>query len=325
MQLKNLLNIFGICLAITLPSCAPDSNYPSARISNKNITMHLYLPDTVIGSYRATRFDWSGIVYSLEYEGHQYYGEWKSTHDPLVHEDIQGPVESFGGAGLGYSEASPGGQFIRIGVGILEKPDEQNFVWNKTYKILNHGSWKVNKGRDWIEFRHYLTGTTGWAYIYTKRIELLDDKPGFRILHKLTNTGQKTIETEVFNHNFFVIDSTITGPDFEISFPFNVTTESDLLDIARVEGNKIIFTKEITQGTIWLLLKGYGSDISDHRAEIINKKTGAGVRFSVNKRLSRLVFWATTPTLCPENFVELNITPGQSDEWISEYELFIKH
>ena len=58
--------------------------------------MHLYLPDTVIGSYRAARFDWSGIVYSLEYEGHQYYGEWKSTHDPLVHEDIQGPVESFG-------------------------------------------------------------------------------------------------------------------------------------------------------------------------------------------------------------------------------------
>ena len=38
---------------------------PSAEIDNEHVRMRLYLPDSVIGYYRATRFDWSGVIYSL--------------------------------------------------------------------------------------------------------------------------------------------------------------------------------------------------------------------------------------------------------------------
>lgn len=103
-------------------------DYPCTQISNETVRMKLYLPDPENGYYRGTRFEWSGIISSLEYDGHQYFGEWKKSHDPFIHEDISGPVESSGNAGLGYNEAKPGEMFIRIGVGVLENRTKKNIA-----------------------------------------------------------------------------------------------------------------------------------------------------------------------------------------------------
>ena len=39
---------------------AQAQTYPRAEIANESIRMELYLPDSVKGYYRGTRFDWSG-------------------------------------------------------------------------------------------------------------------------------------------------------------------------------------------------------------------------------------------------------------------------
>jgi hypothetical protein len=319
---KRMFFILITLLFCLSPSLAQTDKYPQAVISNQHVVMKLYLPDPVIGYYRATRFDWSGIIYSLEFQGHQYFGEWKTTHDPFSHEDITGPVESFGSPGLGYDESEPGGEFIRIGVGILEKMKEPEYGWNKTYKILDNGVWKVDQGKDWIEFRHELKSKAGWGYIYTKKIVLMKEMPGFSIIHVLKNTGQKTIDTDQYNHNFFVIDHENTGPDFQVKFPFRITTENDLKGLVKFDHNMLSFTKKLTEGSIWLALKGYGTEAADHQIELINNETGAGVRIKVNQPLYRLVFWATTTTLCPENFIKLTLIPGEEKTWISDYTLF---
>ena len=176
--------IFLPTLFFLAPSCTQPGKYPEAQISNQHICMKLYLPDTINGYYRATRFDWSGIIHSLEFKNHQYFGEWKMTHDPLVHEDITGPAESFGSPGLGYDEAEPGGSFIRIGIGELRKIREPEYVWNQTYKLLNHGTWYVDQGKDWIEFQHQLSTNLGWGYIYTKRIDLLTQVATYNNRHQ---------------------------------------------------------------------------------------------------------------------------------------------
>ena len=323
-HIKHLIYFCLFLLNCLMPTQAQTDEYPSTRISNEQIVMKLYLPDPVKGYYRATRFDWSGIIYSLEFQGHQYFGEWKTTHDPLVHEDITGPAESFGSAGPGYNESGPENEFIRIGVGILEKIQEPEYVWNKTYKILDNGIWKVDKGPDWIEFKHELKSKAGWGYIYTKKIELMKGTPGFSIVHKLTNTGQKTIETDQFNHNFFMIDHEITGPAIQVKFPFKISSENNLMGIVKFDGNKLNFLKKLTEGSIWLALNGYGPGADDHQFEMINIKTGAGVRIKVDKPLYRLVFWAKKTTICPENFIKLKLTPGEEEIWISDYALFIR-
>jgi hypothetical protein len=300
------------------------NDYPHAEISNDFVSMNLYLPDPQIGYYRATRFEWCGIISSLKYKGHQYFGEWKSTHDPYFHEDLCGPVEASINPGLGYTEAKPGEKFIRIGVGVLEKPEEEEYRWDHTYKITDYGEWTVEKGTDWIEFRHELKSETGWGYIYIKRIDLKKTDPGFTITHILKNTGSKVIETDQFNHNFFVIDGRITGPEFITTFPFAVRTEDDLKDLIKIKDHELFFTRELKEESIWLLLEGYGTQTKDHDIIVRNKKTGAGIQFKVDKPIHRLAFWATTTTLCPENFIFISIKPGEEEKWISDYTLFIK-
>jgi len=186
--------------------------YPSALISNDEVQMKVYLPDPEKGLYRATRFDWSGVIGSVRYKGHEYFGYWKETHDPMFHEDLTGPVEGYIEPGPGYDKARPGEGFIRIGVGIIEKADAAEYNWMKTYRILDHGIWKVDKGEDWISFTHELASDFGYGYIYNKTIRLKNN--GFLIEHRLKNTGEKPIETDQFNHNFFMIDSEKSGPAF---------------------------------------------------------------------------------------------------------------
>jgi hypothetical protein len=184
---------------------------PQTTIANARIRATLYLPDAQAGYYRGTRFDWSGVVSSLEWKGHTYFGQWFERYDPKLHDAITGPVEEFltNDAGLGYDEAKPGDSFVRIGVGAVRKPDETEYRRFSTYDIVDPGTWTLTRGSDWTEFVHELRDTRGYAYIYRKKLRLVDDT--LVLEHHLKNTGRKTIATSVYDHNFFMLDGESTG------------------------------------------------------------------------------------------------------------------
>src|SRR5882724_1754240 len=138
-----------IASALTLATLAA-AEFPQAEISNGLVHAKLYLPDPQKGYYQATRFDWSGVIASLEYKGHNYFGQCFEHYDPKIHDAITGPVESYGA--LGYEEAKPGGTFVRIGVGVLRKPDEKQINDFNTQAIVDSGKWTVRSGPEWVEF-----------------------------------------------------------------------------------------------------------------------------------------------------------------------------
>ena len=324
---KMALLLTAAGLSASLGSCSPDkidfSNYPAAEISNQEVKMKIYLPDTEKGLYRATRFDWSGVIGSVQYKGHEYFGYWKSTHDPMFHEDLSGPVEGFIEPGLGYADAEPGETFVRIGVGVIEKADEAEYIWNETYKIVDHGTWTIDQGKDWITFAHEVRSEAGYGYVYEKRIQLKSD--GFVISHKLKNTGSKAIETDQFNHNFFMIDGERSGTAFNISFPYDISTADDPKGMLEISGKQISFLKDLEdEEWVFVALEGYGSEVEDHKVTVLNQKSGAGVTFKVDKPLYRMVFWSCATTLSPENFIWLSVEPGEEESWNSEYTLFVK-
>lgn len=325
--MKTVRWILPVILSAMLYQCKPSAmdfkKYPSLEISNDHVEMKLFLPDTAKGLYRATRFDWSGVIMSVKYKDHEYFGYWKDTHNPLFHEDLAGPVEGYIKPGIGYDEAEPGEGFIRIGVGIIEKEDEPEYVWNKTYRILDHGNWNVNNGADWVKFSHEIKSDSGYSYVYLKTVRLTDN--GFNIEHKLLNKGDQVIETDQFNHNFFMIDGQTTGPAFRVSFPFSPVAEGDLEDKAAIEGNDIVFLRELGEGeTVFSKITGFGPDLSDHQVTVQNQETGAGVTYSVDKPLYDMVFWASPTTLCPENSVWISVAPGKEETWKAEYRLFVE-
>ena len=128
---------------------------PQAKISNGLLSATLSLPDVDNGYYRATRFDWSGVMPHLEYDGHTYFGKWFKNYDPKVHESVMGPAEVF--SPIGYEEAEIGDEFLKIGIGTLVKPKEPNYMQFETYEISNYGEWKIIEKTNEVVFKHILS------------------------------------------------------------------------------------------------------------------------------------------------------------------------
>ena len=312
-----------VILSGTIFSAGQLAKNPQAEITNGIIKAHLYLPDPEKGYYRATRFDWSGIISSLEYDGHNYFGQWFEEYSPTIHDAIMGPVESF--SPLNYDETEPGDIFVQIGVGGMTKSDDDKYNSFKLYPIVNPGKWKIKKGADKVEFTQVLKDEN-YSYEYTKTVQLTKGKPEMVISHLLKNTGNRTIETSVFNHNFFVIDNQPTGKGFELIFPKNVSgTGRGIGDIAEIQGNKIIFSRDLASDeTIYCAsMDGINNSVKDFDIRIENRTTGAGARITGDQPLSKFVLWGSSTTLCPETYISIKLEPGKEFSWNYFYEFYI--
>ncbi|HKD09094.1 MAG TPA: hypothetical protein VKB79_24540 [Bryobacteraceae bacterium] len=300
---------------------------PEATITNGILKARLSLPDPQNGYYRATRFDWSGQIPDLEYKGHTYFGMWNpAPYDPKLHDAIMGPVEEFltHDEGLGYSEAKPGGTFIKIGVGVIRKPDEPKFQQFHTYEIVDNGKWTVTPHPDFIEFTQVVKDpSSGYAYEYTKIVRLVKGKPEMTLEHRLKNTGSKPIESDVYEHNFYMLDKQPTGPDVVVRFPFEVHAQRNFGGLAETRGKEIVYPKELqARESAQDELSGFGSDVKDYDIAEENRKTGAGVRQTSDRPLTRIHYWSIRSTACPEAYIHMNIPPGKDFTWKIAYDFY---
>lgn len=297
---------------------------PKAEISNGIVNAKLYLPDANKGYYRATRFDWSGLIPYLEYDGHTYFGQWFKNYDPFNHESVMGPVEEF--EPVGYEKAKIGEHFLKIGVGTLIKPKEREYKSFNLYEVSNHGEWKLSKKPNQIIFEHILN-SKNYAYEYKKNVSLTVGKPELVLSHKFTNTGKKTIETRVYNHNFFFIDNKNIAKGYSVKFPFNISVSGRLKGIdeyAKITKNEIIYTKELPIGKQVYIesITGYESNNQSYNLNIENTLTGAGVKIRGNRPLSNLKFWSINKTVCPEPYINIKAKPGETITWKISYSFY---
>ena len=317
------MRILVLMLLALVQASTPPPDAPTATLANGQLKASLYLPDSKTGYYRGARFDWAGQVSSLTYKGHEYFGQWFETYDPTLHDAIMGPVEEFqtGETALGYDQAAPGGTFIRIGIGVLRKPAEEKFQRFGRYELVDPGTWVTKSGKDAIEFVHTLKDTTGYAYTYRKTLRLSGES--LIIEHELKNTGTKPIVTQVYNHNFFTLDRKTTGPDNVVRFPFDVKASRPLNGMLEVRGRELAVARAFQpKENIFTELEGWGPAVSDHGFEMENRATGAGVRMSSDRALSKLVFWSAYRTVCPEPYVDASIEPGRTTSWKLTYTFY---
>src|SRR5215467_9300232 len=60
------------------------ADYPAVEISNGQIRALVPAPGGEKAYYRGTRFDWSGLITSLESQGHTYFAPFYEKFDPSV-------------------------------------------------------------------------------------------------------------------------------------------------------------------------------------------------------------------------------------------------
>lgn len=344
----NMKRVYSIIISFFLvlsviPSCQPgknikNTNPPETSITNGLINVKMYLPDSVNGYYRSTRFDWSGAVYSLQYKGHEFYGPWFDRIDPdvinwIFDDDakivtgpcsaLMGPVDEFH-LPVGWEEAQTGGTFIKLGVGVLRK-DSGAYDRFKPYEVLNRGSWSVSQGNDSVLFVQDLNDpATGYSYKYQKVVRLEPGKPVMTISHSLKNTGNKAIISDVYNHNFVVLDSQAPGPDFKIEMPFSIIAEQPFKEeLIGINDNQIIYKKELSGREEAVVHIGGFSDKEEDAGMIIeNRKVGAGMRVSGDKPLLREILWSVRTVLAIEPYISLEILPGSEFSWQNTFEYY---
>jgi hypothetical protein len=306
-------------IGLAFVSLAAQAAAPQASISNSRVRAQLYLPDAQSGYYQGTRFDWAGVISSLEWNGHSYFGQWFQRYDPKLHDAIMGPVEEF--SGLGYDEVKAGESFVRIGVGAVRKRDEPAYRQFTTYDIVDPGTRTLRKSPDRVEFTHVLGDTAGYAYEYRKIVRL---KGNTLVLeHRLKNTGRKPIATSVYEHDFFMLDQQPTGPDFVVRFPFELTAVAPLNGLAEVRGKDFVYLQELQTGqTVQTQLKGWGPTAKDYDFRLENRKTGAGVHQTGDRPITKFNLWSIRTNISPEAYVDLAVAPGQTTTWNITYEFY---
>jgi hypothetical protein len=314
----------GFASVLLLAAEAPQTPVPTApqvALSNSFIQMKVYPPDTEKGYYRGTRFDWAGVVSSLLYKNHGYFGQWFPTYNPKLHDSIMGPVEEF--EQLGFTNAEPGGTFLKIGVGALRRPATGNRRYDNffAYEIVDSGKWSVRQGPDWIEYTQDLKDAAGYSYIYRKTLRLTKDKPELVLEHSLKNTGTKAIQTTAYDHCFYVIDGETTGPDFVVKVPFTIRTPAatGLGRNAEVHTNEVVF---LSSQSAYGIVEGYSESARDYDIRVENRKVKAGVRATSDRPLAKLIVWSSRITVCPEAYIAIQAEPGQEATWRINYEFY---
>ena len=334
-------SLIAACLAPMTAMCSSDSSAPTTEITNGSVRIRLYLPDARTGFYRGTRFDWSGVISSAQYGGHDYFPQWFQRADAKVRDfiysgsdivagpctAITGPSEEFvtDGSALGFDEAQPGGTFIKIGVGVLRKPDAAKYDMFRLYDIVDGGKWAVRQDSATVEFRQEISDASlGYGYEYRKTVSLTKDKPQLVLDHRLRNTGRRPLRSSVYNHNFLYLDRQPPGPDTSITVPFTIQAEpAPDHQLADVRGNQVLFRKTLTgEDRVYFAISGFGPSPSDYDVRIENRQAGAGLRITGDRPLSRMALWSIRAPLSVEPFLDMNIAPGAEFTWRIQYDFY---
>jgi hypothetical protein len=330
--------------AETVSDCGevPHGDHPKALLTNGKLDALVFLPDAKNGYYRSTRFDWSGVVGCVSLNGHKFFGEWFTQYDPLKNDSITGPVEEFriddgstvpgpgpvdlsvrAGA-IGYQEAKPGETFLKPGVGVLRKVDDSPYQFGGAYPIVDTGTWTVKAGKRSVRFRQVLRGPEGYAYVYEKTLTLNRNEPVMTLQHSLKNTGKKVIETYVYDHDFFMLDGKPTGPDMVVHFKFEPKPQGEIGVAAKIEGKDLVYVDGLApRKGVAGYLTGYSDDVRDFDFTLEDMRSKVGVQQTSDHSLSRLYFWSTQRTICPEGYIKLKVAPGETSRWTLRYRFFV--
>jgi hypothetical protein len=308
---------------------------PSVELDSKQLRVHIYVPDAQTGFYRGTRFDPSGAISDLEFSGHHLYRSWFTAVDSTVRDFVAtdtgvtaspntamvGPVEEFQKP-IGYDGAKPGDTFLKVGVGILRRPDDAPYFFGKHFEVVDAGTWTTRSTADSVTFQQVL-GKPGdeYAYIYTKTIRLIGPDAQMTIEHSLLNVGRTPIATPLYDHNFLTIDAMSVGKSYSITVPYEIKpTRAPDPKFATVEGHTASYVADL-QGLdrVAFGLQGFSSQPADNDFTIRNAQAHIAVRLQGDRPLSNASLWSIRTVMAVEPFIDISAAPGEDLHWKYTY------
>lgn len=295
-------------------------------------------PDIDEPYYRGTRFDRTGIVLGLEYNGHSYVSQWFLKYDPYMHDAVGGPSEEY--TQIGYEDAEEGDVFLKIGVGLLKKnrsyslknckPDsekikvdnkEEEYNRFKLYEIAVPAKIEVEYGPDYAIFTQTLEDER-FGYCYIKKISIVGDGH-IKIEHEFKNCSNQQMHFYSYNHNFFVLDGGYTGIDTVFKLPFKPMGDwrTDY-DCVHLTENGIEFSRDLEQGeSVFMGNLHDAKPVKNYSFRLYNKSNGLCVDAKSDATMEYAVFWSNHEVSCLEPYIKHEVKPNEKNSWTIDYQL----
>jgi hypothetical protein len=308
------LRAFRTAPACLLPQAHID-DYPTVTITNGLVTAKVAVPDVKRGFYRGNRFEQAGFIISLTSGGHTYFKSPDKVHDPVNDDRAAGPCEEFFNA-IAYDDAKRGEPFIKIGVGLYEKPNMPKHLWANPYWPVRVFPWATRVSRNIVTFTQTVTGPRGWGYRYVKRIVLVPNRHEMVIEHAFRNTGSHQIDAAQYNHNWVSLDNIPTTAGYSCKLPFTPTITRNFPPDVAADGNSILIR---SGGSNNFGVIGFSRSPSDTSAIISANGTAARLLISGDYPLAGVDFFYEPDAFCYEPTVSFSLKPGQRYAWTRTY------
>ena len=286
-------------------------------LKNEHLELQIDLP---LANYNFSRFDWTGKIVSVKYKNICVSGVEKLNDDDTT--SGRGFYNEFGiNAALGYVETKAGDWFHKIGIGLLKK-DGEDYLFSRKYAI-QPAEFNVSAKTDEMIISCMSPVFNGYSYVLKKEIRLV--KSGFIIKYYLKNTGEKTINTDEYNHNFIAINKELIGIDYRLEFPFCIRPErfdETVNPEGKVEffGKKIMFNGTPNQQFFFSNLSG--NENIEAAWELINTKNKIGISETGSFKTSKVNLWGWKHVISPELFFDVTVEPGKEIVWSRAYNIF---
>jgi hypothetical protein len=290
-------------------------DWPRVELGNGPVQATVALPDPVKGFYRGVRFDRSGMITSLSCNGHSYLGiHAPEVRNPVAHDHCAGISEEFFEP-IGFDEAEPGQPFLKLGVGLLEKPFAKTYFFADSYWPIELFDWEWEVGKDRIDLVQR-GALNDWAYEYGKQIILPEGKNRLEVRYVLKNTGKKRLLTSQYAHNFIRIDDTPVDNNYTVTFGGPVK------HVRPLDG-KAVFTdgKTFTLGNQTFFTPISGLNSREAGTVDVRLKDKAGITVSGDFTPFRYWLFANSRVVCPEPFIRIDLAPGEELAWTRTYDL----
>lgn len=271
-------------------------------------------------AYQGTRFDGAGIITGVKLDG------W---HQFCVPESLT-PGAGTGGIGfcsefgikeaIGYEETRVGELFPKLGVGLLTRPDEAEYLFYRDYACQRFETWVEQESEQQICFTTEPAECRGYAVRMLKHIEISGNL--LSVTYSLENTGSRVIVTDEYSHNFLGMDGHAVGSDYVLKLPFAPKVWSDdpsTLEGLVFEGKQVTWDRRPEQD-FYFQMPSFDGRKTPWLWELQHRPSGLTVRERSKLPLSSAAVWGHGHVISPEMFVAVHVAPGERQSWTRSYE-----
>jgi len=289
------------------------------RLQNRSLSVDIDEPGSV---YRWTRFDWTGFIRQVTLDGRITFCTGEKADAADVRHLGRGICNEFGiDRPVGYADCPVGGEFPKIGVGLLTRQSNGPYHFSGYYPLepARHEC-RITDSRA-ASFSSECRAPRGYDCRLSKTVSLEETR--IVISYRLENIGSRDIQTSEYCHNFIALNDSPISPDYRLELPFDIREPGfgetvNPGGIVEIRASSFGW-KGTPQAPFFFSNIGRPEPASSGW-RLWNARLRAGVRECVTPAAAAMNLWGTTHVVSPELFVEINLGPGETMEWQRRFE-----